>query len=96
MHALDTLDGGNDAAQLQVERIPVEMATVTNNGALLQGHLQLIDNQFDAASGTIKALFTGDSGTGKTLAAEVIAAEAGAPLIKVDLARVEVIDPRCK
>jgi len=40
------------------------------------------------AVGGIKALFTGDSGTGKTLAAEVIAGELEVPLIKVDVARV--------
>jgi hypothetical protein len=38
--------------------------------------------------GGIKALFTGDSGTGKTLAAEVIAGLLHMPLLKVDLARV--------
>lgn len=38
--------------------------------------------------GGIKALFTGDPGTGKTLAAEVIAGLLGLPLLKVDLARV--------
>jgi hypothetical protein len=38
--------------------------------------------------GGIKALFAGDSGTGKTLAAEVIAGELGLPLLKVDLAQV--------
>jgi hypothetical protein len=38
--------------------------------------------------GGIKALFTGDSGTGKTLAAEVIAGAMGMPLLKIDLARV--------
>jgi hypothetical protein len=38
--------------------------------------------------GGIKALFTGDSGTGKTLAAEVIAGELGLGLLRVDLARV--------
>jgi hypothetical protein len=36
----------------------------------------------------MKALFTGDPGTGKTLAAEVIAGLLGLPLCKVDLARV--------
>lgn len=38
--------------------------------------------------GGIKALFTGDSGTGKTLAAEVVAAELGMPLLKIDLSQV--------
>ncbi len=38
--------------------------------------------------GGIKALFTGDSGTGKTLAAEVIAGQLDMPLLKVDLARI--------
>jgi AAA+ superfamily predicted ATPase len=36
----------------------------------------------------IKALFTGEPGTGKTLAAEVVAKELGLPMLKVDLARV--------
>ena len=38
--------------------------------------------------GGIKALFTGEPGTGKTLAAEVIANELGRPLLKLDLSRV--------
>jgi ATPase family protein associated with various cellular activities (AAA)/winged helix domain-containing protein len=38
--------------------------------------------------GGLKALFTGDPGTGKTLAAEVVAGALGLPLLKVDLARV--------
>lgn len=38
--------------------------------------------------GGLKALFTGAPGTGKTLAAEVIAHHLGLPLLKVDLARV--------
>jgi SpoVK/Ycf46/Vps4 family AAA+-type ATPase len=36
----------------------------------------------------MKALFTGDPGTGKTLAAEVIAATLGASLLRVELSRV--------
>jgi hypothetical protein len=38
--------------------------------------------------GGLKALFSGDPGTGKTLAAEVVAKELGLPLLKIDLARV--------
>ena len=38
--------------------------------------------------GGIKALFAGDPGTGKTLAAEVIAGELATPLLKVDLSRI--------
>ncbi|HYD37537.1 MAG TPA: ATP-binding protein, partial [Allosphingosinicella sp.] len=38
--------------------------------------------------GSIKALFSGDPGTGKTLAAEVIAERAGLQLLKVDLSQV--------
>ena len=38
--------------------------------------------------GGLKVLFSGDSGTGKTLAAEVVAAELALPLLKIDLGRV--------
>jgi AAA+ superfamily predicted ATPase len=41
-----------------------------------------------AGAHSMKALFTGEPGTGKTLAAEVIAGAAGLSLCKVDLARV--------
>jgi len=40
------------------------------------------------ASRGLSALFSGDSGTGKTLAAEVIARELGLPLYKIDLSAV--------
>lgn len=41
-----------------------------------------------ATGGGVKALFSGDSGTGKTLAAEVIASRLDAPLMKVELSQV--------
>ena len=41
-------------AHMQVDRIPVQMVTATSNGTTLEGHLQLIDNQVDARSGTVR------------------------------------------
>src|SRR5215831_8564052 len=41
-------------AHAQVEHIPVRMNTATTNGATYEGHLQLIDNQVDAKSGTVR------------------------------------------
>lgn len=56
-------------------------------------HLPRVSEQWGFARrrtdrGGVKALFTGDSGTGKTLAAEIVATRLGLPLLKVDLARV--------
>jgi len=44
--------------------------------------------RLQSGGGGMKSLFVGDSGTGKTLAAEVIAGQLGLPMLKVDLARV--------
>ena len=41
-------------AHMQVNRIPVQMVTATSNGTAFEGHLQLIDNQVDAKSGTVR------------------------------------------
>jgi AAA+ superfamily predicted ATPase len=44
--------------------------------------------RMQSGRGGLKVLFSGDSGTGKTLAAEVVAAELSLPMLKIDLARV--------
>jgi SpoVK/Ycf46/Vps4 family AAA+-type ATPase len=44
--------------------------------------------RLSTGSGGIKALFTGASGTGKTLAAEVVAGELGMPLLRIDLSQI--------
>jgi multidrug efflux system membrane fusion protein len=48
----------------RVDRIPVQMVTATSNGTSYQGHLQLIDNQVDAQSGTVRvrAVFANPDG----------------------------------
>jgi multidrug efflux system membrane fusion protein len=63
LRALKALAAGPNAHN-GVERIPVEMATVTSNGAPYRGRLQLIDNQVDARSGTVRvrAVFENDDG----------------------------------
>jgi multidrug efflux system membrane fusion protein len=49
----------------EVERIPVEMATATSNGTVYQGHMQLIDNEVDIESGTVRvrAVFDNQDGS---------------------------------
>lgn len=61
--ALKTLGGGL-AAHAQVERIPVRMKTITDNGAWIVGKLQFIDNQVDVKSGTVRvrAVFANPDG----------------------------------
>ena len=63
--ALAGLGADDGSGQMQIDRIPVEMTMATGNGAPLQGHLQLIDNEFDAKSGTVRlrAVFDNPHGT---------------------------------
>jgi multidrug efflux system membrane fusion protein len=53
MRALKSLGNGADAYN-QLGRIPVRMVTATSNGTTFEGRLQLIDNQVDARSGTVR------------------------------------------
>ncbi len=51
--ALGSLPGGS-SARAQIERIPVQMGTAAMTDTPYQGRLQLIDNQVDAKSGTVR------------------------------------------
>ncbi|HXF55334.1 MAG TPA: efflux RND transporter periplasmic adaptor subunit [Hyphomicrobiaceae bacterium] len=53
MRALKALGAGANA-HAEVERIPVEMTTATSNGTVYKGRLQLIDNQVDVKTGTVR------------------------------------------
>lgn len=61
--ALKALAGVN--AHADVERIPVQMVTATGNGTVFEGRMQLIDNQVDADSGTVRvrAVFDNPDGS---------------------------------
>jgi len=51
--ALRDLKGSGDA-RTKIERIPVEIATADSGSAPIRGHLQLVDNQVNAKSGTVR------------------------------------------
>ncbi|MFN9474262.1 efflux RND transporter periplasmic adaptor subunit [Acidovorax sp.] len=61
--ALQDLKSGTSARTL-IERIPVQMGTGTSGGTPHTGKLQLIDNQVDAKSGTVRvrAVFDNEGG----------------------------------
>lgn len=61
--ALKSLEVKGDA-YAQIERIPVQMGTAMNDGTPITGRLQLIDNQVDARSGTIRARAVFDNADG--------------------------------
>jgi multidrug efflux system membrane fusion protein len=51
----------------RIDRIPVEMTTVTSNGATFKGKMQLIDNQFDVRTGTVRVRAVFDNADGRLI-----------------------------
>lgn len=66
MRALKSLGSGANA-YAQLERIPVRMVTGTSNGTTFEGRLQLIDNQVDARSGTVRVRAVFDNADGSLM-----------------------------
>jgi multidrug efflux system membrane fusion protein len=66
MRALKSL-GGNGVAHHQLERIPVRLVTATSNGTAFEGRLQLIDNQVDTRSGTVRVRAVFDNPDGRLM-----------------------------
>jgi membrane fusion protein, multidrug efflux system len=77
MRALKAL--ADNGALGQVERIPVEMTTVTSNGTVFRGHLQLIDNQVDARSGTVRVRAVFDNRDGRLMPGQFARLRMGSP-----------------
>jgi len=64
--ALKDLPGGA-SARAHIERIPVRMGTAATADAPYEGHLQLVDNQVDAKSGTVRVRAVFDNKDGALL-----------------------------
>jgi len=78
VRALRDLPSGASARQL-VERIPVRMGTSASADAELQGRLQLIDNQVDAKSGTIRLRAAFDNRDGSLMPGQFARIRMGQP-----------------
>jgi multidrug efflux system membrane fusion protein len=63
VRALGSLPGGS-SARAALSRIPVRMGTSATDETPYEGHLQLIDNQVDVKSGTIRVRATFDNKDG--------------------------------
>jgi len=61
--ALRELPPGS-SARAQIEKIPVQMGTVADTATPIVGHLQLVDNQVDAKSGTVRVRAVFDNADG--------------------------------
>ena len=74
--ALKTL--ADEGAIGQVERIPVRMQIATNDDSF-EGRLQLIDNQVDARSGTVRVRATFDNADGRLIPGQFARLRMGQP-----------------
>ncbi len=64
--ALKDMPGGASARNL-IGQIPVQMGTAASNGTPFEGKLQLIDNQVDARSGTVRVRAAFDNKDGSLI-----------------------------
>jgi multidrug efflux system membrane fusion protein len=55
------------SARAQIEKIPVQMGTVADTATPITGHLQLVDNQVDARSGTVRVRAVFDNADGSLM-----------------------------
>ncbi|MDI7862085.1 efflux RND transporter periplasmic adaptor subunit [Rhizobiaceae bacterium n13] len=63
----------------EVDRIPVEIGTVNDEGTPIKGKLQLIDNEVDAASGTVRVRAIFDNPGGRLLPGQFVRVRMGQP-----------------
>ncbi|MCV0439388.1 MAG: efflux RND transporter periplasmic adaptor subunit [Hydrogenophaga sp.] len=68
-----------DGARLAVERIPVQMGTSATSDTPYTGHLQLIDNQVDPRSGTVRVRAVFDNKDGSLIPGQFARIRMGQP-----------------
>jgi len=78
VRALKELPAGASARQL-IERIPVRLETAAGGDKVIEGRLQLIDNQVDARSGTIRLRATFDNRDGSLIPGQFARIRMGQP-----------------
>ncbi|WP_159008551.1 efflux RND transporter periplasmic adaptor subunit [Bradyrhizobium sp. S69] len=69
----------DDSAPDDVGRIPVEMRVGGGDGVLLRGKMQLIDNQVDANSGTVRVRAVFDNADGRLIPGQFARVSMGQP-----------------
>jgi membrane fusion protein, multidrug efflux system len=77
MRALKVVTGAD--GRREIERIPVQMITSTSNGTTFEGRLQLIDNQVDARSGTVRVRAVFDNADGSLMPGQFARLRMGQP-----------------
>ena len=65
--ALRGLSSGGGSARASIEKIPVRMGTADMADTPIEGHLQLVDNQVDARSGTVRVRAVFDNPGGQLI-----------------------------
>ncbi|WP_035051454.1 efflux RND transporter periplasmic adaptor subunit [Andreprevotia chitinilytica] len=65
------------AERSTLERIPVQIGTMAQDGTPLTGHLQLIDNQIDAKSGTVRVRAVFDNKEGSLMPGQFVRVRMG-------------------
>ncbi len=66
--------GGN-----AIERIPVQIGTAADNGTPISGHIQLINNEVDATTGTIRVRAAIDNPNGRLIPGQFVRIRFGEP-----------------
>lgn len=67
------------AATDSIERIPVQIGTAADEGTPIEGHIQLIDNEVDAATGTIRVRAALENAGGRLIPGQFVRIRIGDP-----------------